>query len=417
MSKNSGRIDAVQARRVIETVGSSGTPPEWGFEHFTVGLGPYLDVLDDDYLREYLPAGGSSFKLLVGTYGGGKTHFLYCVRQRAWARGFPVAYVTLSADSSPFHRLDRVYSAIARSIALPPEGDLQGGLRGERGIRSLLKAWHGRLRSDLSEQGLPEAELNAAELQVASKTVQGIENIQMQKALCQALEALCTDEDADLTDLLQWLRGEGYARERHRRFGLLHGVDRSVALSMVRSLVQWVRELGYPGLCILFDEAEQVPSLSTKQRDALLSNLRELIDECGHHHFQGVLMVYAVPDESFFEGRSSVYEALNQRLSSVFEVYNPTGVTIRLDDLSMEPTELLIGIGTKLADVYEAAYGLTLQTKDAAVAQVAKAAYEQRFGDIGFKRLFVQGCVRAFHLLRTRPDKHLDIAQARKLVQ
>ena len=404
------------ARRIIETVGSSGTPPEWGFQFFTAGIDPYLEVLDEDYLSEFLVEGGSTFKLLVGTYGGGKTHFLYSTRDLAWRRGYPVAYVTLSADESPFHRLDKVYAAIARSIQLPADGE-EAFESSEKGIIPLLKAWHVRLSTDLMERGLPADELIDAELAVAARNVAGVESLQMRQALVKALEALARGRDDDLMDLATWLNADGYERSRHRRFGLLHGIDRSVALSMLRSLTQWVRALGYPGLTILFDEAEQVPSLSTKQRDALLSNLRELIDECGHHHFQGVMMIYAVPDERFFEGRSSVYEALNQRIASVFQVFNPTGVKIRLDDLEMEPKELLKKVGGRLATVYQTAYGAKLKHIGPTVDIMAAAAYEQRFGDIGYKRLFVQGCVRAFHLLRKdKLDGTLDMAGARKLL-
>ena len=410
------KLSTFAARRIIETVGSSGTPPQWGFQYFTAGIEPYLTVLEDDYLKEYLLEGGSTFKLLVGTYGGGKTHFLYSVRDIGWRHGYPVAYVPLSPDASPFHRLDRVYAAIARSITLPVEGEAVFDVH-ERGLLPLIKMWHMRLTSELEERGLPPDELLEAEIQVAQKNVQGVESLQMQKGLTEALRALATGRDDQLADLLGWLGAEGYDRERHRRFGLLHGVDKSVALTMMRSLVQWIRELGYPGICILFDEAEQVPSLSTKQRDSLLSNLRELIDECGHHHFQGVMMMYAVPDENFFEGRSSVYEALNQRISSVFEVFNPTGVKIRLDDLDIEPIELLQRIGEKLAAVYETAYGVKIPNAADVVGSVGRAAYEQRFGDIGYKRLFVQGCVKAFHLIRAGRGQIVDLEQARKLVQ
>lgn len=403
------------ARRIIETVGSSGTPPQWGFQYFTSGIEPYLNVLEEDYLRSYLPEGGATFKLLVGTYGGGKTHFLYSVRALGWEHGFPVAYVTLSPEASPFHRLDRVYAEISKNITLPAVGEeaFQGM---ESGLLPLLKMWHMRLMTDLEERDVPESKRISALVQMGERAVQGLESLQMQKALVHALEALARDKHNELADLLQWLTADGYARERHKRYGLLHAIDKSVALSMLRSLTQWVRQLGYPGLCILFDEAEQVPSLSTRQRDALLSNLRELIDECGHQHFAGVLMVYAVPDSNFFEGRSSVYEALNQRISSVFDVFNPTGVTIRLDELDVEPLELLQAVGTKLADVYERAYDILLPNKGPIVSAVAKAAYEQRFGDIGYKRLFVQGCVKAFHMARAGRATPLDLDAARKLL-
>ncbi len=407
-------ISPILARRIIETVGSTGTPPEWGFQYFTAGIEPYLDVLDQDYLRDFLPAGGASFKLLVGTYGGGKTHFLYNVRATAWARGFPVAYVPLSADASPFHQLDKVYAAIARRITLPPPVAQPDRLP-DAGLLPVLTSWHATLSEDLLSRDIPAADLAAAEAEVASRALSGLDNLQMQKGLVAAIKALAAGDDDMLRDVLTWLGGEGYAATKHRPLGLLHGIDRSVALSMLRSLVQWLRAMGYPGLVVLFDEAEQLPSLSGRQRDALLSNLRELIDECGHQHFAGVLLMYAIPDERFFEGRSSVYEALNQRISTVFEVFNPTGVTIRLDDIGKDPLALLQIIGVRLAEVYEAAYGCKLERKEAAVGAVAKAAYEQRFGDIGYKRLFVQGCVKAFHQIRSGGAVPLDLETARRL--
>ena len=402
------------ARRIIETVGSSGTPPQWGFQYFTSGIEPYLNVLEADYLQSYLPEGGATFKLLVGTYGGGKTHFLYSVRALGWKHGFPVAYVTLSPEASPFHRLDRVYAEIARNITLPALGE-EAFQSMEAGLMPLLKMWHLRLLSDLEDRDIPESKRISALVQMGERAVQGLESLQMQKALVHALEAIARDKHSELADLLQWLTADGYSRERHKRYGLLHAIDKSVALDapLANPVGTSAR---IPGLCILFDEAEQVPSLSTRQRDALLSNLRELIDECGHQHFAGVLMVYAVPDSNFFEGRSSVYEALNQRISSVFEVFNPTGVTIRLDELDVEPLDLLQAVGSKLADVYERAYDILLPNKGPIVAAVAKAAYEQRFGDIGYKRLFVQGCVKAFHLARAGRATPLDLDAARKLL-
>ena len=128
---------------------------------------------------------------------------------------------------------------------------------------------------------------------------------------------------------------------------------------MIRSIVQWVRSIGYTGLVILLDEGERTSSLSTKQRDQHLSNLREIIDECGQSAFKHVLMVYAAPDDSFLEGRTQVYEALRQRLSTSFEDINPAGVRIVLDDLVEDPIPLLQEIGRKIADVYVAAHGVS----------------------------------------------------------
>src|SRR5262249_16009145 len=134
------------------------------------------------------------------------------------------------------------------------------------------------------------------------------------------------DREDEFETICQWLRGEGYLRAVHGKYGILQKIDKSTAFSMMRSLLQVVRDLGYEGLVVLMDEAEQGSSLNSKQRDTLLSNLRELIDEVGRSDFKHAMLFYAVPNETFLQGRGQVYQALVQRLSTTFDRINPTGV-------------------------------------------------------------------------------------------
>ena len=73
-----------EAQHIIRKLGESGIPPTRGLEAYTVGIDSLLGTLEEEYLRGYLRDGGSSFKLIVGEYGSGKSHFLYrlFVRQR-----------------------------------------------------------------------------------------------------------------------------------------------------------------------------------------------------------------------------------------------------------------------------------------------------------------------------------------------
>jgi hypothetical protein len=170
---------------------------------------------------------------------------------------------------------------------------------------------------------------------------------------------------------------------------------------------------------ILFDEAEQVPSLTSKQRELMLSNIRELIDECGHGAFKNIMIFYAIPTEAFFEGKTGVYEALKQRISTVFDFFNPTGVKINLERLGHEPEVFLKEVGEKLLVVYEAAFKADLPREkcEDAIARIAHAAFEQRFGDIGYKRLFVQGIIKGFNFLRHEPSVQITDSWAFDMVQ
>ena len=395
------KIDKSLARSIIESVGANGLPPEAGFQHFSVGLEPYLNCIDADYLATFIQDGGSAFKLVKGAYGGGKTHFLYSIRALAWKHNFAVAYVVLSPESTPFHKLEKVYASIANAITPPLSSDeLSSGC--EKGIGALLQRYYMTLRSEclgavVSEPNLKEAV--AARIELLRET----ESISFSKAIKNALLALNNKSESRFSEICQWLNGEGYIRKVHSEYGILEKIDKSTAFRMIRSLSQMLRSMHYSGLVILFDEAEQKSSMSTKQRGVLQSNLREIIDACGHTDFQGTMVFYAVPDLTFLEGTTQIYEALKQRLTTVYADMNPTGVQIDLEKSVEDPKAFLVEIGQRLSEVYETAYSCELLKKELAetIKQVAVRAADMRF-DVGYKRLFVKSVVKALHYLRVK---------------
>ena len=110
-------LDRIGARRILAQMGENGKPPELGIAHVNAGNESYLRVIDSAYIQDLICAvEGSSFKLVQGTYGAGKTHFLYCVRDLAWRRRLLTAMVTISPKECPFNRPLAVYRAIAQRI-------------------------------------------------------------------------------------------------------------------------------------------------------------------------------------------------------------------------------------------------------------------------------------------------------------
>lgn len=394
------QLDPMVARRIIEQVASTGQPPQVGLEYFTSGLDPYLSVLENDYFKSYLREGGSGFKLVVGVYGGGKTHFMYCVRNLAWAHNYATAYVSLNPSDSPFHRLEAVYRAIARSLTPPlSTEELLSGY--EEGMASFIRIWFAEVQRRLANEGWEGDELRD-ELIRASRRLEGLESLSFARAVGAAFRALIDGQEEAFADICQWLTGEGYDRARHRPYGILQRVDKTTAFPMIRSLLRWVREVGYSGLVILLDEAERIPSMSSKQSEMLLNNLRQLIDECGYAHFQGAMIIYAVPDESFLVGRTQTYEALRQRVSSVMDSeFNPYGVKIELERMTADPEAFLVDVGNKLADVFEIAHGTLDRSRTSGrIRALAEQAVAERFGDTGYKRLFVQRLIPELRALR-----------------
>ena len=387
------KITQLDARRIIQTVGSSGQPPVWGAGYFTDGFDRTLQLLEEEYFDDYLRAGGSSFKLVVGHYGGGKTHFLYLLRELAWKHDYVVAYVSLTPEETPFHRLDLVYRAIASGATCLPEDRVLNS-----GLMPLLKTAVGRWIRQADGRTPDFARSLAAD------STRDLESLNFQRAMKQALYALIDGDEEAAADLVQWLSAQGFDRGRHRAYGVLSQIDRSTALTALRSLGRWVRQAGFSGLVILFDEAERMPSMSGRQKELMLSNLRELIDESARGTLPGAFVAYAVPDFRFFDGKTGVYEAVKQRVATMFDFYNPSGVSIGLEELVSELQPHLSAIGAKLWRIYEIAYRTELPAEQAenAIRVVAAAVDDARYADVSYRRLFVQSAVRALEQLRRR---------------
>jgi hypothetical protein len=298
-----------------------------------------------------------------------------------------VAYVPLSKDETPFHRMELVYAAVARTIA-PPQGPEVLAEGGRRGLGAVIEQLAVKLK-DLKPEALD------AEIEGRLST---IENLGFLQAMRKALNYAATGDSRNLEKVLGFLMGQDFDRKFLRNLGLSRGIDRSNAFSMLRSLVQFLRAFDYRGLVVLFDEAELLPSLSSREKQNLLANLRELVDSCGNNQFQNVMFFYAVPDYSFFDGKLNVYEALKQRLGSVFDFDNPTGVAIELERTLGDPETALRLIGKRLLTIYETAYEWKAPADmEPQIQQLAKEAFRRRGGEIGYKRLFVKSAVRLFH--------------------
>lgn len=404
-------MDRQLARAIINKLGSTGTPPEFGIEHFTVGLEPYLRVVEDEYLNGILKFNLSSFKLITGNYGGGKTHFLYTVRDLAFRHNYCVAYVSLNPTECPFDKLELVYKGIAANMIAPRPADAPTATR-DKGIESVVRKWYDdrRRQHDRTES-----------LRKYLETMPIAESTSFSNAVRGAFASLLAEDGEGFNDVLQWLKGEDVDKEIRTRHRISERIDKATAFRVLRSLIQWVQAIGYTGLILLFDEAERGMSISSsRDKRRALDNLRQLLDECGNSRLPGAMVFYAVPDENLLlEGSGGVYEALKQRLRTAFNETNPVGVRINLEELGIEPSDFLKRLGARLAVLFEAAYDMNLvaEKRDAVVRTLADLAVSAFAFDVGYRRLFVVSVLDAFHQLRATPALEFGRKEAEKLLR
>lgn len=381
------------ARHILQRVGEVGQPPEVGIEYLNVGNERLLTVLEREYLDPIVELGrGSSFKLVQAYFGGGKTHFLLCVRQRAWTRGFATALVGLSPEECPFDDPVRIYQAVARELAWAPRDPLQAP---ERGLEQALgTALDRRLAASSPEELLAWIDGDLRRLPVDMPALRNA---------VRAFARARVEGDVETEELAAaWLRGEGVTAAEVRPLGIREVLSKANGFRMLRSLCQVLQAWGAPGLLLCFDELDRNLSLPSSRRRAVADNLRQLIDLCGREALPGLLCLYAVPPE-FMRHVVSEYPALQQRLEgpSSLSERSPQAAVIDLERLDLSAPELLGRIGRRLLALYEVAHGVSLDRKlqgrnlDALAEEILAASFE-----LAHRRAYVKAAVDLLHQQR-----------------
>lgn len=380
------------ARHIVEVLGSTGTPPARGVQHFNVGNRSLLDALDEYYFSSYLQDGGGAYKMVIGDYGSGKSHFLYCLRDLAWSRGFAVSKVDLSPVETPYNDQRLVYAAVARNLIWHEESE---EVSDERGLTRFLE---GTLQRVLGGPPTLDA-LSHPNYTGLVDTLEAttIDSLAYRNAVIGYFDALIRDHEERLDSLTRWLMGSTTTPDDTkilREIGVTGKINRPNAFRMLRSLVQVIRALSYSGLILLFDEVDRMASIGGKAEKLATDNLREVIDRT-RDDLPGSMFVYAVPPQ-FINDIVPRYPALQQRVRAPgrFSRANHFSPQINLEHLDLDENELLYAIGEKLIPIYETAFDIKLneQIQHANAAILANVARDV-FLDVSHRRLFVKAFV------------------------
>ena len=133
-------IDPQFAKSIIESI-SIGVPPEIGLGYFSTGLEKITKAIETDYLSSYLRIGGSSFKLIIGNYGSGKTHFLLSLRELAWKYNFVTSYIQFDEIKYPISDFMSIYKKIVENLSFQLLDNYDLSYDTNIGIESIIRLW------------------------------------------------------------------------------------------------------------------------------------------------------------------------------------------------------------------------------------------------------------------------------------
>ena len=375
------------AAHIIQRLGEGGQPPEFGLNRINVGNESYLNVLEHEYFQSLLKQ-GSSFKLVQGYFGGGKTHFLRCVRELAWKYGFVSSIVELSPAECPYDDALKVYQNVAGHLMIKPDSIMDPP---QLGICNVIRhVLENKLDEASRKSADPQADVTRWLMTKVSRA--WCESHSCRQAIVQ-LALACLQNNYEREQMLEaWLLGENITASELKDCGVYEQISKANGFTMMRSLLQMIVALDLPGTVLLFDEVDRNLSVSAKRSHVIGDNLRQVVDLCCRHQLPHTLFMYAVPPE-FMRTVVPDYPALYQRLKSPvpLSARSPQAVLIDLEKLDLDPEELLTQLGIKLVSVFEdareVAFNALTQASNARV--LAKACTEAVF-EVNHRRLFVK---------------------------
>ena len=401
------------AAHIIQRLGEGGQPPEFGLARINVGNESYLNVLEHEYFQSLLKQ-GSSFKLVQGYFGGGKTHFLHCVRELAWKYGFVSSIVELSPAECPYDDALKVYQNVASHLMVQPDSILDPP---QLGICNIVRrVIDNKLAEAAKKSSDPQNEVTKWLISNVSRT--WCESHSCRQAIIQ-LALACLQNNYNREQMLEaWLLGENINASELRECGVYEQISKANGFTMMRSLLQMIVALGLPGTVLLFDEVDRNLSVSVKRSHIIGDNLRQVVDLCGRHQLPHTLFMYAVPPE-FMRTVVPDYPALYQRLKSPvpLSARSPQAVLIDLEKLDLDPQDLLKQLGIKLVSVFEdareVAFNPVIQAKNAEV--LANACADAVF-EVNHRRLFVKAWVDFLFSELADGETELTEDKARELI-
>ena len=332
---------------------AAGVVPGVGLENIAVGRKDELSAFEHDL--DIIADGGSSFRLIVGRYGSGKSFMLQMLRNAALQKKFVVAH----ADISPQSRLT---GSKGEGLALYRELLHKMAIRtrpGGNAFAPLLEKWIDDIQRKVVREG-SEPNSRDFDRKVAGRIHHVIGEMEVMihgydfgEVLNAYWRGHRNGEDEQKRAALRWLLGEFHNKSEARK--ALDGnvrvmIDDSSWYDYIKLMAYFVRQIGYRGLIICIDEAEYLLSLSHKgSRENNYKRLLNILNDTLQGNAEHLGMYFGATPDMVEDRRRGLfsYEALQTRLEeSRFAqqgLRDMSGPMIRLDPLRDDQIFSLLG--------------------------------------------------------------------------
>lgn len=380
----------------------AGVVPRNGQHLIQVGRALELSALIKDIDR--ISDGGSSFRIVTGAYGAGKTFFLNLTRSIAMEKKM----VTMYADLNPDRRLHAtggqarsLYAELTRnsSTRAKPDGGAFTGIV-ERFVATAEEEAQAR---DIDVQAVIQAKL-----QELTEMTNGFSFAAVIGKYCQGYRE---GNDALQADAIRWLRGEFTTKtEARSALDVRTIVDDSNYYDQLKLLAKFVRLSGFSGLLVCMDEMVNLYKLSnTQARQSNYEQLLRILNDTLQGTSEGLGIIMGGTPEFVYDPRRGLYSyhALQSRLAqNTFvssDTVDLTGPVIALASLTPEDFYVLL---QKIRFVYASGAVENQLIPDAGIEAFLNHC-AQRLGENYYRtpRTTITSFINLLAVLDQNPDK------------
>lgn len=303
------RIRAKERDAIIQSL-KSGVTPKIGIQHIQVGRVNEVKALCKDIER--IVEGGSSFRIIIGEYGSGKTFFLSVIRSIALEKKL----VTVNADLSPDRRIQasagqarNLYSELMRNLATrsKPSGNA---------ITNVIERFITSARKEAVTKKESVASVIQDRLSSLTELVGGFDFAKVIEAYWVGYD---TDNDILKSNAIRWLRAEYSTKTDARKdLGVRSYISDNSFYDSLKLMSLFVRQAGYAGLLVNLDEMVNLYKLSSTQaRTSNYEQILRILNDCLQGTAEYIGFLLGGTPEFLLDPRKGLYsyEALQTRLA------------------------------------------------------------------------------------------------------
>jgi ribosomal protein L17 len=329
-------------REIIIQSLRSGVVPRLGLQHIQVGRSDELKSFISNITT--IANGGTSFRLVIGEYGSGKTFFLSLIRSIALQQGL----VTMNADLSPTKRLHgtdgQARLLLSELIASLSTRTKQDG----NALQNILEKFITMARTEAEQHQRNVISVIHEQLSELNEYPGGYAFAQVIKKYWEAYE----EGNNILKDCaLRWLKAEYTTKtDSLRDVGVREFIDDSSLFNTLKLYSILIQKAGYKGLLICMDEMVNLYKISNSvSRKANYEEILNILNNTLQGTLTNIGFIMSGTPEFLTDGNRGLYsyEALKSRLaensfSKKLGLVDYNSTVLRLSNLTKEELYLLL---------------------------------------------------------------------------